>query len=174
MNIRKAKVEDSAGIAKVQVDSWKTTYDGIVPDSYLQRMSYEARKNNWKQIIDLSGHRNIVYVAEDEEGMVVGFVSGGRERSDNYPEFQSECYAIYLLEEVQAEGLGRKLFVRLAEDLSESGFSSMLVWVLADNLSARAFYESFSPETIDSQQIEIGGEMLEEVAYGWRTLKRFI
>ncbi|WP_338030297.1 hypothetical protein [Fervidibacillus albus] len=43
MMIRKAVVEDAFGIAKVQVDSWHTTYKGIVSDDYLQQLSYEKR-----------------------------------------------------------------------------------------------------------------------------------
>jgi hypothetical protein len=34
MKIRKAVLTDAKGIAKVHVDSWKTTYDNIVPDQY--------------------------------------------------------------------------------------------------------------------------------------------
>ncbi|HEU5139282.1 MAG TPA: GNAT family N-acetyltransferase [Bacillales bacterium] len=170
MNIRKAKDADAQGIAKVQVDSWKTTYKGIVSDSFLQKMSYKNLENKWKQIIDLSGNRNCTLVAENQDGVIVGFVSGGRERSGDYPDFQAELYAIYLFEKAQGQGLGRRLFVRLAEELSASGLASIMVWVLAENHPAKAFYESLNPEWVDSQPIEIGGGNHEEVAYGWRDI----
>lgn len=32
MIIRKAKLDDATGIAKVHVDSWRTTYKGIIPE----------------------------------------------------------------------------------------------------------------------------------------------
>lgn len=35
MKIRKAYLNDALGVAKVQVDSWKTTYKNIVPEAYL-------------------------------------------------------------------------------------------------------------------------------------------
>lgn len=37
MEIRKANLNDALGVAKVQVDSWKTTYKNIVPDEYLDQ-----------------------------------------------------------------------------------------------------------------------------------------
>jgi hypothetical protein len=33
--IRKAKLEDASGIASVHIESWKTTYKGIVSANYL-------------------------------------------------------------------------------------------------------------------------------------------
>ena len=42
----------------------------------------------------------------------------------------------------------------------------MLAWVLARNPSRR-FYEAVGGELLGSQEIEISGVILEEVAYGW-------
>ena len=48
MNIREAKSEDAAAIAKVHVDSWQTTYQGLLPDNYIAQRSYQKRlKNHW-------------------------------------------------------------------------------------------------------------------------------
>lgn len=38
ITIRKAVLTDAEGIAKVHVDSWKTTYANIVPDEYLDNL----------------------------------------------------------------------------------------------------------------------------------------
>lgn len=48
MEIRRAVLADAKGIAKVQVDSWQTTYQGIVPAEFLAGMSYEDREQKWK------------------------------------------------------------------------------------------------------------------------------
>lgn len=75
-----------------------------------------------------------VFVAEDIQGKIVGFVGGGKIRTDN-PEndlrYQSELYAIYLLKEAQGHGLGRRLMLALVEKLVEAGMHSMLLWVFA-------------------------------------------
>ncbi len=36
MNIRKATFSDAKGIAKVHVDSWKSTYINIIPDEFFR------------------------------------------------------------------------------------------------------------------------------------------
>ncbi|HET7578641.1 MAG TPA: GNAT family N-acetyltransferase [Bacillales bacterium] len=171
MRIRKAVPEDTAGIAKVHVDSWRSTYSGIISERFLEGMSYRERENRWHDIFDQAQPGSCVYVAEAENGEIVGFASGGSERSGKYGDFQSELYAIYLLKEIQGQGIGRSLFRKAARNLVEQGFSSMLVWVLADNREARAFYESFGPSRVDSQPIDIDGDRFEEVAYGWRNLR---
>ncbi len=63
MIIRKAELKDISGIAKVHVDSWRTTYKGIVPDSFLDNLSYENREQIWKRGIE----ENHIYIAEDDE-----------------------------------------------------------------------------------------------------------
>ena len=37
--LRRANINDAAAIAKVHVDTWKSTYKGIVPDDYLSSLS---------------------------------------------------------------------------------------------------------------------------------------
>ena len=47
MKIRKAVIADVKGIAKVHVDSWKTTYRDIISDEFLNKLSYESREKLW-------------------------------------------------------------------------------------------------------------------------------
>lgn len=171
MRIRNAKIEDAAEIAKVHVDSWRSTYKGMISERVLQSLSYQERENLWKQV--LNREKSCVDVAENETSDIVGFASWGRERTGKYSTFQGELYAIYLLAEVQGIGLGKQLIYKVAQSLKKQGLSSMLVWVLADNQKARGFYEAFGPERVDTEPIEIGGDAFEEIAYGWPTLKVF-
>lgn len=47
MIIRKAAMSDATNIAAVHVDSWQTTYQDIIPNHYLDRLSYEQRTELW-------------------------------------------------------------------------------------------------------------------------------
>lgn len=165
MLIRKATEKDAAGIAKVHVDSWRTTYKGIVPDSFLNRLSYEEREKIWLKGI----HTNGVYVAENERGEVVGFATGGKERTGKYQAYDGELYAIYLLETAQGKGLGRKLFEAIVMDLQEKKFHSMLIWALVENPACH-FYEKMGGKRVDTAEIEIDGKQLKEIAFGWERL----
>lgn len=109
------------------------------------------------------------FVAETEGGDVIGFATCGPEREGNKT-YQGELYAIYLLEEYQRMGLGCRLVSAVAQRLLADGFSSMLLWVLEDNHSARRFYESLGGERVGRKTITIGGADLVEVSYGWRDI----
>jgi GNAT superfamily N-acetyltransferase len=169
MRVRQAVCADAAGIARVHVDSWRTTYRGIVPQDYLDGLTYAERQARWERGLCMSDPEPCVYVAEDGNGQIVGFANGGPERSGD-PVYRGEIYAIYILQPQQRQGLGRELVRKVVEALQKMGFQSMLVWVLADNPSRR-FYEALGGEPVRTQEISIGGTPLEEVAYGWQALQ---
>jgi len=165
MLLRDAGPGDAAGIARVHVESWRTTYRGIVPDAYLDSLSREHREEVWSGMLSAPEEGSFTLVAEDQDGEIIGFASAGPERSGD-PIYRGELYAIYLLEGHQQRGLGRQLTRAVVRRLADRGLCSMLVWVLADNPS-RAFYECLGGVVVRTQPTEIGGLSLEEVAYGW-------
>ncbi|TYS17504.1 GNAT family N-acetyltransferase [Rossellomorea vietnamensis] len=170
MNIKRADINDARGIAKVQVDSWKTTYKDIVPDDYLVRMSYESRELKWKDII-LNG--GIVFVAENSAGEIVGFSSCGPQRDNKYSQYRGELYAIYILKEYQRSGLGKLLVTPIIDEFLEQGIFAMTVIVLKDNTS-RLFYEALGAENIGTIETEISGRRLSEFVYGWEDIREII
>jgi GNAT superfamily N-acetyltransferase len=167
--IRRAKIEDAGAIAHVQVESWKTTYAGIVSDAYLASLNQEDRMRSWREQI-LADNISI-FLAEDETG-IFGFVAGGEVR-EKLEEYDAELYAIYLLRERQRQGVGRALGLTLASALQTRGFMSMLVWVLEQNPSV-SFYQRLGAVQIARKIINIGGADLQELAFGWPSLDRFI
>ena len=167
--IREAGLADLKAIARVNVESWLTTYRGIVPAQTLARQTMERAETRWTTILSAPAERGFTYVAEDESRMVVGYVNGGAERTGNAV-YRGELYAIYLLAEQQRRGTGRRLTLRLAQRLVDEGFASLLVWVLAENRRARQFYEALGGEQVYEQELEMDGARLPEVAYGWRDI----
>jgi GNAT superfamily N-acetyltransferase len=166
VEIRAAHPSDAAAIAKVHVDSWRTTYRGIVPDDFLAALSYEQREGMWCDILSPPSRSSFVYVAEDPCGHIVGFASGGPAR-DADPDYTGELYAIYVLQDQQRHGLGRRLIGAVVRRLIQAGMTSLLVWVLADN-PARKFYEALGGQYVYDKRVSIGNARLVEVAYGWR------
>jgi hypothetical protein len=45
--VRKANVRDASAIAHVHLQSWQTTYAGIVPDEYLASLNEVERVQLW-------------------------------------------------------------------------------------------------------------------------------
>lgn len=82
MLIRPARPEDALAIGHVHVDSWRTTYRGLLPDSVLASLSVEQRAATWRQAIDAAlkdESRSFVQVADDLANGIVGFASAGPE-----------------------------------------------------------------------------------------------
>jgi ribosomal protein S18 acetylase RimI-like enzyme len=166
VKIRLATIADAPSIAIVHVDTWRSAYRGIIPDAYLDNLSYERRTNFWHQAIAHPANATFVYVAEDATDRIVGFASGGPPQSEQ-PDYQGELWAIYVLQEHQGQGIGRQLVKAIARELISRSMSSMLLWVLKDNEPSRRFYESLGGRFIKEQQFELGGATLTEVGYGW-------
>lgn len=109
MIVREAAPSDIPAISRVHVDTWRTTYHGIVPDEVLANLSYKKRENGWRQVFNNAPKdHGFTYVAEDESGQIVGFANGGVERT-GHPVYQGELNAIYILKSHQQKGIGREL-----------------------------------------------------------------
>jgi GNAT superfamily N-acetyltransferase len=163
--IRGAEVRDAASIAHVHVQSWLTTYAGIVPKDYLASLNEAERVPLWQDWLT----RDIdVFVAETE-GEVVGFGGGGAIR-EPFHSYDSELYTLYLLRTVQGRGLGRALLNAVAKALIQKGYTAMLVWVLEQN-PALHFYQKAGAQYLTSKTIEMGAVQLPEFALGWPDLK---
>jgi ribosomal protein S18 acetylase RimI-like enzyme len=166
MTIREAGPEDAAGIARVHVESWRTTYPGIMPQEHLDALSYVDRERTWAaRLTGDSPAKTLVYVAQTDGGEIVGFVAGGAERAGD-PDFQGEISALYLLHSEQGRGLGRRLVQTFARRLSQEGHRTLLVWVNAQN-PARRFYEALGGALARTGQREIRGVTYDDAGYGW-------
>ncbi len=167
MIVRQACFEDAEGIAKVQVDSWRTTYRGIVSDAVLSGLSVEGRKKSWEWTFRNPKPDEALFVAEDDAG-IVGFSNGGKSRYEEYGH-DGELYAIYILESHQRRGVGKELVRAAADHLRAAGYKSLMVWVLERNPSI-AFYKRLGGVELGRKDIIIGEDRLIEVALGWSAI----
>jgi GNAT superfamily N-acetyltransferase len=172
MRIREATIADVAAIAKVHAESWRTTYKGLLPDDYLANLTYEQREPLWREILSKPAGHSLDYVAEDHAGNIVGFASGGPERSGDSV-YTGEVYAIYLLASWQGQGIGRQLIATVVRQLIQRGFTSLLIWVLVDNPSRR-FFEALGGQPVRERLEMTGGVEVKDVAYGWLDARTLI
>ena len=148
----------------MHVDSWRSTYGGIVPDDYLAGLDETLRVKLWQEWLSSGA---VVLVAE-RKGAIVGFVHAGKIR-EAIETADAEIYSLYLLRDAQGRGIGRALLRVVAAVLQEQGFTGVALWVLERNRS-RGFYENCGGHLAASRVIEIGGARLMEVAYWWPDL----
>lgn len=76
IHIRRAIKDDIRGIAKVHVDSWKTTYKGIFADEFLENITYEQREKQWENIFQQEDTYQYRFVAETSDETIIGFIDG--------------------------------------------------------------------------------------------------
>lgn len=165
--IRPATVDDALAIGRVHVESWRSTYKGLMPDAVLSELSAEQRADFWRQVIERAKKQS-VFVALDKQSRVIGFVNGGLEREHDSV-YTAELYALYLLKEQQGYGHGKALFKAVVGRFLEQNHTAMLLWVLSTNPS-RGFYEKMGGHYLKTKTIDIGDTTLEEVAYSWDAL----
>jgi GNAT superfamily N-acetyltransferase len=165
ITIREGNLQDAAAIAHVHVQSWKSTYPGIVPAEFLDALQETEQTEKWRQWF-LTAPMS-VFVAEDENG-IFGFANGGAVRGQ-VGEYDAELYAIYLLQSAQGRGAGRSLTQAMAAALHRKGHKRLLVWVLEQNPSA-GFYQHLGAVPVARRVIDLGGIELPELALGWPAL----
>ncbi|MEM7262123.1 MAG: GNAT family N-acetyltransferase [Planctomycetota bacterium] len=169
--VRVATVEDARAIARVHVESWRTTYAGLLPESYLEALTVEEKATFWRAVI-ADRCETALFVAVETDGEVIGFASGGLDREDNRPD-SAELYTIYLFADRQRQGAGRALFVALARELIDRGYQRLRLWVVAANADARRFYRGLGGVTVGQKVMTLAGVDLDKIAYRWDDLGRF-
>ncbi|GEN46869.1 GNAT family N-acetyltransferase [Alkalibacillus haloalkaliphilus] len=163
MKIREAKLSDASGIGKVHVNSWRTTYKGIVPDEFLNNLTYEKREKLW--INNISAQDQYIIVAENETGQIVGFASGGK-RETNVHKNAGDLTSIYILEEFQGQGVGTQLMKDMFAYFKEVGYNTIFVEVLKSN-ETKFFYEAFGAVHHEAKTITIQEKELDLLIYKW-------
>ncbi len=166
--VRRATPGDAPGIARVRVESWRSTYRGMIPDAYLDGMKVEASTALWDRVLAAGPNTTCVFVAEHGTD-IVGFAAGNR-LPDAKHGFDAELTAVYLRREFQRAGLGRRLVGAVADAQIGQGATGLLTWVIAGNKPARAFYEGLGGEIVVEQPFQWDGMDLVEAGYGWRDL----
>jgi GNAT superfamily N-acetyltransferase len=160
LRIRPAEAGEARAIATIHVDSWRAAYRGLLPDSYLDRLSIEERERQWAETLEGAVDGSGVLVAEDD-GRVVGFASWGPSRDTDAAERTGEVPAIYVDPSAIGIGVGRALFAEAANALRDAGYTCATLWVLEANGRARRFYERAGwrwDGTVSDHQFECANE----------------
>jgi ribosomal protein S18 acetylase RimI-like enzyme len=169
ITIRAAYSADAGRIASLDVDTWRSTYAGVLTETYLVGLSAERRQQGWAKVIQREPRD--VRVAVDAEGTVLGFGSCGKCRAE--PGFNGEVFTLYIDPDWHNRGIGRRLLFALFARLVAQGCGSVIIWVLQDN-PARFFYERLGGVLVWRKAFTVGGKSVPALGYGWRDLPGFL
>lgn len=94
LRLRLATIEDSAALARVQVDSYRAAYAGILPQDFLDHFTYEEQAQDWRDSFS-AGSQDVLYVAETGAGEVIGYGLGRPGLSD-IPPYDCELVSLHV------------------------------------------------------------------------------
>ena len=162
VQIRHPRPKDAPALAAAYEEAWRGAYQGIIPHLSLERMLARRGLGWWENA--LRKRRPLLVL--DFDGEAAGYVTYGRSRLGRAP-FQGEIFELYLHPVYQGLGLGEKLFEGARTRLAELRLRGLMVWALADNDSACAFYLRLGGKPIAEGAESFGDVSLRKVAFAW-------
>ena len=81
--------------------------------------------------------------------------------------YGAEIFELYIAPEFQGLGFGRRLFDVARSDLVDHGYTSVIVWALAENDRALSFYKRLGGRFVREAQERFGSEMRARVAFAF-------
>ena len=169
ITIRAARPGDARRIARLDVETWRAAYAGILTTPFLVGLSTQRRELGWATVIEREPRD--VQVAVDEDGNILGFGSCGRNRDS--PEYAGEVFTLYVAPDWQNQGIGRALLLALFERLVAQGCEAAIIWVLRDN-PGRFFYRRLGGREVRHKLFVVGGKRIEAAGYAWGDLPRYL
>jgi GNAT superfamily N-acetyltransferase len=160
--VRPATAADADAIARIQVESWRAAYSGLLPAETIAAFDVAARQQLWRDGLSRPPRPGsatfVAAVGED----TVGFATVGVSQSEAAT---GELYAIYVHPSSWGHGAGRALIERSEESLRESGFAQALLWVLDGNERAERFYRAAGWERDGEKEDVFQGATVTELRY---------
>lgn len=138
IEIRWAQMEDIEEIGLVYSEAYRNTYQGIIPDEYLNLVTPKVREEYFCTALT-QGEQQIA-IAVMEKNIVGCMVL----KTCCYDDLQGHCgeiAAIYLHQNYRGIGIGKTLLTWGIENFDSIGYKTIVLWVLRDNLNAIQFYE---------------------------------
>ena len=131
--VRRARVEDAGGIARVWARAWQIAYRDLVPGAVLDAVDVDARRERW---VDRLEAGDLTFVVEE-----LGIAGYCR------VVLPGEIASLYVLPSAAGGGIGTALLTAGLDELRAHSVQATL-WVFTDNHPARAFYASsgFTPD----------------------------
>ena len=168
IQIRAASRGDAQEVARVHEEAWRSTYQGIIPHLHLERIIAHRGPAWWERNLRRPGSGMLLLTFN---GTVQGYTSFGAARVASSPN-TGEIFELYLAPVFQGMGFGKQLFVAARRALQKQGRRRLVVWALAENESACAFYGRLGGKPSVTAPEHYGNVTLNRVAFLWEPVGR--
>ena len=145
MIIRTATTTDGPNLARIQLDTWRVVYRGLISDTMLETHTVQEREGFWAE--RLGQARGSVFLAEERS--IIGFCDFVPSEDRNAdPETVGEIAGMYVQPDHWREGTGRALCDCVLATARQQGYRAVTLWAFEAVAAARDFYRAmgFSPD----------------------------
>ncbi len=169
VTIRNAGVDDAEAIAAVHTASLQASYRPLIPDRVahlvLDPPEVGPRIPGWRRCLERPRVSTTLVACDDHA--VVGFCTLRSTPGGDDGTAAAEIWALFVRPSHWRRGIGRLLCERSLADARVQGFTSVELWELKSNASARRFFHSmgFRPDGETRIFLERAGVSLRELRY---------
>lgn len=148
--IRKAKLGDEKILAYIQTESWKSAFTDIISAEDMEKCTDIVKAEAMYEKVLKSGHAEVSILEIDGKPHCIAAWSKARNSQ------LSDCaerICIHSLSKNQGKGYGSIMMNHIIDEIKNSGYNSVLLWVFGKNTRARSFYEKHGFELTDNTQV---------------------
>jgi GNAT superfamily N-acetyltransferase len=162
--VRAATLADADAIGRIQVETWRAAYTGLMPEEAISAFDVPTRQAMWREGLAREPRPGSATFVAERDRAVVGFATVGAARGETAG--VGELYAIYVDAASWGTGVGRALIEAAEASLRESGFREAVLWVLEGNERAERFYRAGAWEADGGRKLDtFAGPPVPELRY---------
>ena len=136
--VRRAVDADVDALVRIQSDTWRAAYAGLVPAEALAHLSTPAAREAWRAAVSAGGGHHVFVAVEGE--WTVGFCAAAHYGGENGASI-AEVSTLLVEPRWGRRGHGRRLLTATFRWLAVDGAREGVVWVPEPDVASRAFYD---------------------------------
>ena len=146
--------DDLAAVGELYAQSWKQTYQRILPQRFLDKLTHDR----WSAVLHADPGASLGLF---EDGLLIGTAMLGFPREEEWQGY-GEIVSLHLLPQKEGQGFGRRLLEAALQSLREQGCGPVRLWVMCANTHAILFYLHMGFQPTGRMQTEnYGGQSVE-------------
>ena len=148
VSLRKAQAGDEKILAHIQTTSWKAAFANILSPEELERATDLSKAEAMYRRVLAAGAVNLlIQTVDGQPHCIAGWSRNRCDLAQNI----AELICIHSLPDKWHKGYGSQMMERLLEEMRQSGYEEVILWVFAENTRARRFYEKHGFTLTDRQ-----------------------
>ena len=153
VSIRKAKIGDEKILAYIQTQAWRSAFSDIISADDMEKYTNVEKAEEMYTNVLKSGYADVSILEIDGKPHCICAWSKARN-----PDFAdcAEIICIHSLCDNWGKGYGSMMMNHILNEIKNSGFKNVILWVFEKNTRARRFYERHGFELTGNTQLSYG------------------